>query len=211
MIFVMRPEKLGQVFKRYREEAGLKIAQVEKDTKISQRMLLALENDNYDILPEDLYTKNIIKTYAEYLSLDYNKLLNLYTERRGEIKDKKLKEKKKNRAYLTPQIFRYIAIAVIVLILIIYLGMQINKIFIAPELIISEPDKNITTSQNFIEIKGRTEKEARVFINNKEIYIDSNGEFKATLDLQKGLNTIKIAASKKHSKENVIFREVLVQ
>ena len=61
----MGPEKLGKVFKRYREEAGLKIEQVEKDTKISQRMLLALENDNYDILPEDLYVKNIIKTYAE--------------------------------------------------------------------------------------------------------------------------------------------------
>ncbi len=207
----MGPEKLGKVFKRYREEAGLKIEQVEKDTKISQRMLLALENDNYDILPEDLYVKNIIKTYAEYLFLDYNKLLNLYRTSRGEIKDEKFKIKKTNRVYITPQIFRYIVISVIFLILAVYLGLQINNIFTMPDLVVYQPDKNLTTSQNFIEIKGKTEKETRVLINNKEIYIDSNGEFKATLDLQKGLNTIKISASKKHSKENVIFREVLVQ
>ena len=202
---------MGKVFKRYREEAGLKIEQVEKDTKISQRMLLALENDNYDILPEDLYVKNIIKTYAEYLFLDYNKLLNLYRTSRGEIKDEKFKIKKTNRVYITPQIFRYIVISVIFLILAVYLGLQINNIFTMPDLVVYQPDKNLTTSQNFIEIKGKTEKETRVLINNKEIYIDSNGEFKATLDLQKGLNTIKISASKKHSKENVIFREVLVQ
>ena len=207
----MGPEKLGKVFKRYREEAGLKIEQVEKDTKISQRMLLALENDNYDILPEDLYVKNIIKTCAEYLFLDYNKLLNLYRTSRGEIKDEKFKIKKTNRVYITPQIFRYIVISVIFLILAVYLGLQINNIFTMPDLVVYQPDKNLTTSQNFIEIKGKTEKETRVLINNKEIYIDSNGEFKATLDLQKGLNTIKISASKKHSKENVIFREVLVQ
>jgi len=170
-----------------------------------------LENDNYDILPEDLYTKNIIKTYADYLALDYNKLLNLYKEGHSGIKGAGQKAVKKNRIYITPQIFRYIIISAIVLALIIYLGLQINKIFIAPELIVTQPEKNLTTSQNFIEIKGKTEKESRVFINNKEIYIDSNGEFRATLDLQKGLNTIKIAAVRKHSKENVIFREVLAQ
>jgi len=207
----MKEETLGQVFRRYREEANLKIEQVEKDIKISQRMLHAIENDKYDILPEDLYVKNIIKSYADYLSLDYNKLLNLYKNNRGEIKDNIIKEQKKNRVYITPQIFRYIIISIIILALAIYLGFQINNIFIAPKLEVYRPDKNITTSQNFIEIKGFTEKEARVFINDKEIYIDSNGEFKATLDLQKGLNTIKISASKKHSKENVVYREILVQ
>lgn len=207
----MKEETLGQVFRRYREEASLKIEQVEKDTKISQRMLQAIENDKYDILPEDLYARNIIKAYADYLSLDYNKLLNLYKQGRGEIKDKKIIEGKKNKIYITPQIFRFIIISLIILALVIYLGFQINNIFMAPQLEVFQPDKNITTTQNFIEIKGKTEKEARVFINDKEIYIDSNGEFKATLDLQKGLNTIKIAAVKKHSKENVIYREVLVQ
>jgi cytoskeletal protein RodZ len=207
----MKEETLGQVFKRYREEARLKVEQIEKDTKISRRMIMAIENDNYDILPEDLYIRNIIKTYAEYLSLDYNKLLNLYKINKGAVKEEKKSEIKKSKVYITPQIFRNIVILIIFLLLAIYLGFQINKIFTMPDLVVFQPDKNITTSQNFIEIKGQTEREARVFINNKEIYIDNNGEFKATLDLQKGLNTIKISASKKHSKENVIFREVLVQ
>jgi transcriptional regulator with XRE-family HTH domain len=208
----MKEETLGQVFKRYREEAGLKIEQVEKETKISCRMILALEKDDYNILPEDLFTKNIIRSYAEYLSLDYNKLLNLYEEGQAQKKETQAtREQKGFKVYITPQIFRYIIIGLLVSIFLVYLGLQINKIFTPPELIIYEPPQSLVTAQNFIEIKGKTEKEARVFINGKEIYIDTNGKFLATLDLQKGLNTIKITALKKHSKESVVFRQILVQ
>ena len=70
----MKNETLGQVFQRYRQAENLRIEQVEKETKISSKMLLAIENDDYLKLPDDLYTKHLIKTYAKYLSLDYNKL-----------------------------------------------------------------------------------------------------------------------------------------
>ncbi|MDD5340883.1 MAG: helix-turn-helix domain-containing protein [Patescibacteria group bacterium] len=210
----MREETLGHVLKRYREEAGLKIEQVEKDTKISKRMILALENDDHAILPEDLYAKNLIKSYAEYLSLDYNKLLNLFNKGREINKGANLEKQKvqgETKVYMTPQLFRYVVMGIILLVLLIYLGIQINQIFTPPFLEVDQPPQSLTTTQNFIEVKGETEKEARVFINGKEIFIDPNGGFLATLDLQKGLNTIKISASKKHSSENVIYREILVQ
>ncbi len=209
----MKQETLGQVFKRYRQADNIKIEQVENDTNISQRMLLALENDDYEKLPDDLYSKNIIKTYAKYLGLDYNKLLTLYDKDKDQQGDKqKIFEKKKEvKVFLTPNRVRNSLIIIIVIILLTYFGFQISRIFRPPELIIYEPSQNLVTQANFIEIKGKTEKEARVFINEKEVFLDQQGEFKATLDLQKGLNLIKISAVKKHSKENLVFREVLVQ
>ena len=102
-------------------------------------------------------------------------------------------------------------IILIILALVTYLGFEINKIFSPPDLVVINPVADVKITENFIEIKGQTEKEARVFINEKEVFIDSQGEFKATIDLQKGINYIKISAVKKHSRENIVFREVLVE
>ncbi|MCX6743282.1 MAG: helix-turn-helix domain-containing protein [Candidatus Parcubacteria bacterium] len=185
----MKDETLGQVFKRYRESEGLKIAQVEKDIKISHRMIEALEADDYRALPDEIYVKNFIKTYARYLSLDYNKLLVLYdavlAQKSSVVTAAKVKPVK---VILTPQRVRNAIIGVTVLVLIIYLGWQLNNIFQPPQLLVYSPENNLATDKNYIEIKGKTEKEARVYINEKEVFLDVNGEFRATLDLQKGIN-----------------------
>jgi hypothetical protein len=209
----MHQETLGQIFKRYRLEARKKIEQVENDTKISQRMILAVENDNFLLIPDDLYGRNIIKTYAQYLGLDFNRLLTIYDEARGKVNasKQKIEESQKVKVYLTPQRTRNILIIFGISILIGYFAWQISQIYQPPVLVVSQPDKNLITSESFIEVKGQTEKEARVYINGKEVFLDSLGNFKADLDLQKGLNLLKISAAKKHSKESVIYREVLVQ
>jgi len=209
----MKEETLGQVFKRYREADNIKIEKVEKDTKISKRMLLALEADDYKNLPDDLYTQNIIRKYANYLSLDYNKLLNLSkATRSGQPLNKaETKEQQKFKIYVTPQRARNIIILLIIIALVVYLGFQIKKIYEPPQLIILQPAKDLITGQNFIEIQGSTEKEARVYINEKEVFLDPAGGFKTTLDLQKGMNLIKISAVKKQGKANTVYREILVQ
>lgn len=207
----MKDETLGQIFKRYRESEGLKIAQVEKDIKISHRMIEALENDDYRILPDELYVKNIIKAYARYLALDYNRLLSLYEASKGKNHSPETVYSKPVKVIITPQRVRNLIIIAAVLILLGYLGWQLNQVFQPPILTIYQPAKDLVTTQNYIDITGITEKEARVFINEKEVYIDYNGEFKATLDLQKGLNLIKISAVKKRSAQNTVYREILVQ
>ena len=209
----MKDETLGQVFRRYREAEKIKVENIEKDTKISKRMILAMEADDYMNLPDDLYTKNIIKTYASYLSLDYNKLLNLYLTGRAKFKQDKaqVENPKKVKIYLTPQRTRNIIIAAIVLGLLGYLGFQLKKVYEPPQLTIFAPANNLVTSQNYIEVKGTTEKEARIFINEKEVYLDAQNNFSATLDLQKGLNIIKISAVNKQGKANTVYRQILVQ
>ena len=208
----MKEETLGQVFKRYREAEGLKISQVEKDIKISHRMIEALEADDYKVLPDELYVKNIIKSYARYLDLDYNRLLSLYDEARAQKEPHQVAmQSKPVKVIITPQRVRNLIIIAVVLILFGYLGWQLNQVFQAPALIIYQPVKDLVTTQNFIEIRGKTEKEARVYINEKEVFLDFNGEFKATLDLPKGMNLIKITAVKKRSAQNTIYREILVQ
>lgn len=208
----MKDETLGQIFKRYREAEGIKISQVEKETKINHRMIEALENDNYRAMPDELYVKNIIKTYASYLNLDFNRLLLLYdAAKKHQAPAAPQAQPQEVKVILTPQRVRNMIIVAVVLILFGYLGWQLTQVFQAPKLVIYQPVKDLVTTQNFIDISGKTEKEAQVFINDKEVYLDYNGEFKTTLDLQKGLNLIKISAVKKRSAANTVYRQILVQ
>ena len=207
----MAQETVGQVFKRYRQAENCKLEQVEKDTKISTRVLQSLESDDYRSLPDPLYVKHIIKTYANYLALDYNKLLRLYEEKVAQADYKQEVKAKPVKVYLTPAMVRIALVSLAIIFILAYLGLQLKKIYTPPELTIMQPAQDIKTEQTFIEIKGQTEKEARVYINEKEVFLDSEGYFTAELDLQKGLNYLKISAVKKNSKPNIVYRQILVQ
>lgn len=62
--------EIADDLKAARERAGLDIATVEADTKIRSKYLRALENAEWDLLPEPTSTKAFLRTYADYLGLD---------------------------------------------------------------------------------------------------------------------------------------------
>ena len=62
--------EIADELKSAREQAGLDIATVEADTKIRSKYLRALENGEWELLPEPTSTKAFLRTYADYLGLD---------------------------------------------------------------------------------------------------------------------------------------------
>lgn len=205
-------DSIGTILKHYREEAGISITQIEEKLKISKRNILALEADNFSALPENLYTKNFIESYARYLGVSVPKILALYAQERSLLEKNTSEEApKKSSLTITPTHIKVAAGILVALSLIIYLGFQIRQIFTPPELTILHPAEDIITNQSFVEVSGQTEPEAIVHINDKEISIDKDGIFATTLDLNRGLNIIKVSSKKKNSKENVLFREILVE
>lgn len=62
--------EIADELKAAREQAGLDIATVEADTKIRSKYLRALENGEWELLPEPTSTKAFLRTYADYLGLD---------------------------------------------------------------------------------------------------------------------------------------------
>jgi cytoskeleton protein RodZ len=54
------------------------INQVESDTKIRAKYLRAMENEEWSLLPGEIYSKTFLRTYADYLGLDSRELLDDY-------------------------------------------------------------------------------------------------------------------------------------
>jgi cytoskeleton protein RodZ len=68
----------GANLKRERELRAISLEEISKATKISIRLLGAIEMDRYDILPESIFRKSFIKGYAKYLGMNEDKVLQEY-------------------------------------------------------------------------------------------------------------------------------------
>jgi cytoskeleton protein RodZ len=74
--------KIGQVLEQARKERGLTLDEVEHATKIRKRYLVGLEREDYRVLPDTVYARGFLKTYANYLGLDGEELSREFKDRR---------------------------------------------------------------------------------------------------------------------------------
>lgn len=71
-------ETLGKFLKSLRESRKISLKEVAKNIKVRENILSALEEDRYDLLPPSTYIKGFLLSYAKYLKLDPNELLQRY-------------------------------------------------------------------------------------------------------------------------------------
>lgn len=62
--------ELGKALSQARVARGLTLHDVERDTRISQRYIQALENEQFEAMPAPVYTRAFLRTYAQYLGLN---------------------------------------------------------------------------------------------------------------------------------------------
>jgi len=71
---------LGRLLKRSREERHIGLDEAYRATMIRRHILEALENDRWDELPPEVFVKGFLKTYAGFLGLDKERVIELYEE-----------------------------------------------------------------------------------------------------------------------------------
>ena len=234
-------KNLGNVLKDSRLNLGYQLAEVAKIIKISEKYLGALEAGDYYQIPSPTYARGFVERYAEFLNLNSAELLalyrreNLFSEAKQRVisqqtdAPKKLpilaNHKTKSSALLRPANTLHLlrpkkiqdnnlqktAGIILSIGLIIYLAAVIAHPFFPPQIKIFSPDNDLTTDQKNIIIKGWTNKNAVVKINNQSIVKDGNNLFTEEVSLFSGLNMIKISAKKTNSPESVVWRQIFVK
>jgi cytoskeleton protein RodZ len=69
---------VGEILAAERRRQGKSLADVVDGTKIRSRLLDSLENGNYDALPDTAYVKGYIQSYARFLEIPSEPLLDEY-------------------------------------------------------------------------------------------------------------------------------------
>ncbi len=78
-----RPQGLGELLRSSRESRGLDLADVAELTHVRKEYLRALEEGRYQDLPEDVYTRNFVRLFAQAVGVDSERALGAYqVERR---------------------------------------------------------------------------------------------------------------------------------
>jgi cytoskeleton protein RodZ len=88
--------KIGPLLEKTRKERGLSLEEVEHATKIRKRYLAGLEREDYGVLPDAVYARGFLKTYANYLGLDGEELSR-------ELKDRRRPRRERGVTYGLPR------------------------------------------------------------------------------------------------------------
>lgn len=208
---------VGECLKRKREELNIPIKDASEKLKIKIGYLEDLENNNYKELPPDVYVKGFIKSYAQLVGLDPEKMVDIY-DREKKISEKYQKKKihakkltTQNFAIITPKIVTAFFSLLILLIVGCYLWYQISSFNSAPYLFVSSPYENHIVNNPNISIKGETEKEVAIKINGQDVFVDQNGYFEEDIILQPGRNTFIIEAINKFSGTTREVRNIIYE
>ncbi len=71
-------ETLGEFFQRARERQSLSLDQIAAQTRIQERHLQALEEEDFASLPAKVFTKGFVRSYARSLGLDEDEAIQLF-------------------------------------------------------------------------------------------------------------------------------------
>lgn len=207
-------ETLGEELRRARNDKNLNIDDVARLTQIRKEYLLALEAEDYNLLPSGLYGKNFLKKYASFLEIEPSRITVFVNQLESEYAQDNPFSKKvlnKRKFLIFPKIVRNIIISLVIFICFLYLIFYFKNIIVPPHLNIYDPQQNVKISQTSILIQGNTESGAEVTINEESILTDEDGYFSKLVNLKKGINTLEISSKKKYSRSNIITRQVLVE
>ena len=73
--------EIGNTLREARLRRGLDILECEAETKIRAKYLRAMEEEQFDLMPSPTYVRGFLRTYAEFLDLDGQLVLDEYESR----------------------------------------------------------------------------------------------------------------------------------
>jgi len=200
---------VGEVLKKQRRNLDKTVEQVALDTKIQQRFIKYIEDDDFAKFDSPVYAQGFIKIYAKYLELNEDRILAIY--RRSIPNDvvnncsvRETRNVKRNRIKITPKLIAIILSITFLLGILTYIGYQIYQFQSPPTITINSPENEISLTQEITTVTGVTDTNSSLFINDNPVDLDSDGKFKHEVTLNPGVNIITIVAKKNNSTQESI-------
>lgn len=212
---IAAPETVGERLRQLREEANLTIDDLAEELSIAAKHLQAIEESRYQDLPGKVYARNFVRQYIARMDLNQAAAMERFEQEYAVVS-----APQQRRNPLLPQRAqvehpwwyrhgRLLMAGAVVVVVIGYFAWQIVQLLTPPALAVTDPAQDTSVTAATLTVRGNTEPNTEVKINNGPVEVAANGSFSVTVDLRVGLNTLKITAKKKRSGERVVVRQVL--
>src|SRR5437870_11613438 len=87
-------ESIGEFFKQVRETKGLTIDEVASKTRIRTDFVKALEDGNFAKLPDQVFARGFVRSYARSLGLDEDDAIHRFAQSAGAYYDKQVERER---------------------------------------------------------------------------------------------------------------------
>lgn len=203
----------GNLIRETRLKLNLSRNELGEMTHIKTGFIKAIENSDWENLPELAVLIGFVKSIAHFLNIDDNVVVALLRREYKPLSQKGVKPKTKElgkKIVWGPRLTFLTAIAIITLIIASYLGLQYKKFNSHPILTVNSPQENELVKGLRLDVSGKTDPDATIEVNNQPVIVERSGDFQTELDVTGSTNEIKITAKSRSGKETIISRTIKV-
>jgi cytoskeletal protein RodZ len=195
--------RLGDALRERREHKGVTMQQAAEDTRIREKFLEAIESGDYQSLPGTVYTKGFLRNYAQYLGLDAEEMLALYTGERGGTDPARtfapMRPLVKRSFIFTPTVLVPVIVLGGILLFIAYFYYQFTSFAVAPHVDITDPPGDAVSGTAEYLVKGKTNPDGRITVSVSpgldalgDVKPAADGTFSVSVPLKPGPNHIEV-------------------
>lgn len=215
--------RLGETLRAQRERKGISLEQAADDTRIREKFLAALESGDYQSLPGAIYTKGLLRNYADYLDVDSNELVALFQVERGPAEQparqfEPMRPIMRRSVILTPAILLPLVVLGGVALFVGYFYYQFTAFATPPRIEVIDPAGDAIVDTPELVVRGRTVPDGRVTVRvfpGPETIADvrpaANGTFAVPVHLRPGANHIEVQVLDAAGKTNLVSRSVRLE
>ena len=195
--------RLGEALRQQREHMGVTMQQAAEDTRIREKFLQAIESGDYQSLPGSVYTKGFLRNYAQYLNLDPEEMLALYTGERGSADPARtfapMRPLVKRSFIFTPTVLVPVVVLAGIVLFLGYIYYQFTNFAVAPRVDITDPPGDAVSQVAEYTVKGTTNPEGRITVRVSpgletinDVRPAADGTFSVRVPLKPGPNHVEV-------------------
>lgn len=202
----------GDLLRTKRQALELTIDHVAQKTKLKASYLVALESSDFELLPSATFAKGALKNYAKVLHIDPEVVLAMFRRdfsqnEKGEIIPRGLVEPVVKKTSFIP--VNLILGVVAILAFLGFLSFQLISWWSLPKLTLLQPQNGEAYGEK-VTVKGVTEKDATITINNQQVIVDQSGSFSLDLIFPSGTHSVLVEAKNRQNKTRLLERSFTV-
>jgi cytoskeletal protein RodZ len=213
----IQDRSLGETLRLRRVERGETFDDVERETGVTKKYIEALEKGEHKRLPDLVYTKKFVRRLSEHFSLDGTGMVESLIHEMTAVGSASAAIQRPvnfvhgRKIAVTPRLAKGLVAGVLMLGVVGYFALSVNRILTPPSVEIFTPKDNQAYDSRLISFEGKTEPEVELTINTEPVAIEADGSFKDVLSLPPGATVLRVTAKKKHSRERELFIKVVVE
>lgn len=205
--------RIGVQFQEERKSQNLSIEEVSRATKIRAEFLQAIERGDYKKLPSPAYAHGFVRNYAKFLGLPVEKSLAIF---RREFDEKKavevLPRGLTNSSDFSLPRFKLgksaVLVGIVFLVIAGFLLFQYRAALFNPNLDVDFPKDGEVLSSLNIEVKGKTDPNGILMVENEQVTINPDGSFKKQITVFPGSTSLTFQIQNKFGRTTTIERSI---